>query len=136
MLRDLMEAHSDLRRAMADLDVLTRGPIPAKEEVIDARWNISRASLARRRLCNSIHSRLSVRASDEYARELQRLSKYDMALLRSSSEHVLKWTITAVMNDWPGYCEASRVIRWKMKAAIGAEQRFLYPMLEAANVSR
>lgn len=135
-LRELKVAHTKLRSAMADLDVLTRGPIPEKEQVIDARWAISRASLARRTLWNQIYRHLSVRVSGEDARELQRLFENDMALLRCSSEHIGKWTITAVMNDWAGYCEASRAIRWKMQSAIGGEQRVLYPMIEVADVRR
>jgi hypothetical protein len=40
------------------------------------------------------------------------------------------------MGDWPGYCEASNAIRWKMKAAIGGEKRILYPLLENSDIER
>lgn len=132
MLEELREAHQKLLAAMSDLDHLTRGPPPPKERIIDARWNISRASLARRSLWNRIHIHLSRRASKQEADDLRRLQESDMALLRSSSEHVAKWNITAIVQDWPAYCEASRTIRRKMHAAIGAEQRLLYPMLGAS----
>lgn len=115
---------------MVDLDTLTRGPVPPKGIVIDARWSISRASLARRTLWHSIHRHLSARTSEQDTIELRRLYEGDMALLRSSSAHVAKWSITAVMQDWQEYCVASNAIRWKMKAAIGSEQRVLYAMLE------
>lgn len=129
-LRQLRDAHTKLLKAMADLDTLTRGPVPPKDVVIDARWSISRASLARRTLWHSIHRHLSARASEQGAIELRRLYESDMALLRSSSEHIFKWSITAVMQNWQEYCVASNAIRWKMKAAIESEQRVLYPMLE------
>lgn len=134
MLVDFKERHKKLLLAMSDLDKLTRGPLPTKERVIDARWNISRASLARRTHWNLIYSQLLCRAPQGDAKELRRLRENDMVLLRFSSEHVGKWAILAVMEDWPGYCEASRAIRWKMQAAIGAEQRVLYPMIQAADV--
>lgn len=116
---------------MRELDKLTLGPLPPKEQIIDARWTISRASLARRSLWGRIYTHLSGRVSKEDEPDLRRLKDGDMALLRSSSEHVAKWYIEAIYRDWPSYCEASRAIRWKMKAAIGSEQRLLYPMLEA-----
>lgn len=130
LLGELRDAHVKLLKAMAGLDTLARGPVPPQNEVIDARWKISRASLARRMLWYSIHRHLSPIVSDQNAIELKRLYENDMVLLRASSEHVARWSITAVMRDWEGYCVASNAIRWKMKAAIGSEQRVLYPMME------
>lgn len=129
LLAELKDAHARLLRAMLELDTLTRGPLPAKERIIDARWNISRASLRRRTLWSRIHNYLSSHIAEENLRDVRRLQEGDMALLRSSSEHVARWKITTVVEDWPAYCEASRAIRWKMQAAIGAEQRLLYPIL-------
>lgn len=132
LLTQLERAHDALLKAMSDLDKLTRSPLPAKAAVIDARWNISRASLARRTLWNRIHAHLSARACQDLAFDLDQLQEGDRALLRASTEHVGKWRIDAVMRDWPTYCEASQAIRWKMKAAIGAEKRVLYQALAMA----
>lgn len=129
MLAELKDAHAGLRRAMSDLDTLTRGPLPTRERIINSRWNLSRASLARRTLWGRIYNYLSSHAAKEDVADLGRLREDDMALLRSSSEHVARWKITTVVEEWPAYCEASRAIRGKMQAAIGAEQRLLYPML-------
>lgn len=129
LLAELQEAHGKILEAMSELDKLTNGPLPTRACVIDARWAISRASLARRMLWSRVYAHLSCRASTEDETDLRRLQEADRALLRASSEHVSKWGIDAVMRDWAGYCEASNAIRWKMKAAIGAEKRLLYPML-------
>lgn len=107
-----------------------------KERIIEARWNISRASLARRTLWNRIHAYLLVRATGAAAVDLRKLQEGDMLLLRSSTAHVSRWTIFAVMREWAAYCEASRAIRWKMKAAIAAEQRVLYPLLTSSTAWR
>lgn len=133
LLEELHFAHDALIRAMAALDELTRGPLPTKDCIVEARWNISRASLARRTLWNKIFNHLSRRKCDSTARDLSRLKENDMALLRASSAHVSRWGIDAVMLDWGGYCLASLDIRKKMKAALGAEKRVLYPMLQADN---
>lgn len=136
MLVELKQAHTTLLRAMAELDTLTRGPLPTKDRIIDARWNISRASLARRTLWGRINNYLSSHGAIEDLADLRRLQEGDMVLLRSSSEHVARWKITAIVEEWPAYCEASKAIRWKMQAAIGAEQRLLYPMLGACTDQR
>lgn len=129
LLTELREAHDRLLAAMAELDELTRGPVPAKARIIDARWNISRASLARRTLWNRIHAYLLVRATGAAAVDLHKLKEDDRALLRASTAHVSRWTVDSVMKEWAAYCEASAQIRWKMKAAIAAEQRVVYPLL-------
>lgn len=131
LLAEMQEAHERLLRAMADLDRLTRGPLPTKKRIIDARWAISRASLARRKLWGDVYAHLLGRVSKEDEADLRRLQEADRALLRSSTGHVSTWRIDAVMQNWPAYCVASNAIRWKMKAAIGAEKRLLYPMLGA-----
>lgn len=124
LLAEFQDAHSALLQSMANLDALTRGPVPSNERIVEARWNISRKSLARRMLWKRVHSYLSLdQRNEKNAADLQRLYDNDLALLRSSSEHVSKWTIDAILQAWPDYCEASKRIRWKMKAAIGAEQR-------------
>ena len=130
LLSELRDAHAKLLKTMAELDTLARGPVPPTSEVGDARWNISRASLGRRTLWHSIHRHLSASALEENAIELQRLNQSDMTLLRASSEHISKCNITAIMQDWQSYSAASNAIRWKMKAAIGIEQRVLYPLME------
>lgn len=131
LLAELRDAHKKLLQAMANLDELTRGPLPSKALIIDARWNISRASLARRTLWRGIYAHLSGRVSKEDEMDLCRLRDGDLDLLRSSAAHVSKWQIEAVVQNWAAYCEASKAIRWKMMAAMGAETRLLYPLLEA-----
>lgn len=136
MLGELKLAHARLLKAMSQIDAITRGPLPTRDLIIDARWNISRASLARRILWNSIFSSLSGGATEEEAKDLRWLQLNDIALLRSSSDHVAKWTVNTVMQNWPEYCEASSAIRWKMRAAMGAERRLLFPMILAAKCNR
>lgn len=131
LLVELQNAHQNLLIAIKDLDAVTRELLPIRDRIIDCRWKISRASLARRTLWNRIYEYLSDGRSELGNAELRRLQEGDRALLRSSSEHVSEWKIDVVIKDWPRYCAASNAIRWKMKAAIGMETRILYPMLRA-----
>ena len=128
MLAELQKAHSVLLRAIDALEATCSAP-PNRESIIAARWDISRASLARRMLWSKIHVHLLSGASKEEAADLRRLAESDRELLRCSSQHVGRWRIDDVLANWSTYYDASRAIRWKMKAAIGAEKRVLYPMM-------
>lgn len=130
-LTELRHAHGKLLQAMGDLDKITRGPVPPKQGIVEARWNISRASLTRRLLWHRIDKYLSNPLLG-YEPTLAQLRQTDQNLLRASSEHVGRWTIDRILSDWPAYCQASHAIRWKMKAAIEGETRLLYPLLENA----
>ena len=128
MLTELQKAHSVLLQAIDAMEV-TCGAPPSRESIIASRWSISRASLARRMLWSKIHVNLLSGASKEEADDLRRLAQSDRELLRCSSQHVGRWRIEEVLANWTTYCDESRTMRWKMKAAIGAEKRVLYPML-------
>jgi hypothetical protein len=132
LLAELQEAHETLLRAMAAMDILTRGQVPARAKLTSTRWNLSKASLARRMLWGKILTSLSAGLSADRTDALRRLQEGDISLLRASTHHVSKWTTEAVLANWDGYCAASRSIRRKMAAGIDAEKRILYPMLESA----
>jgi hypothetical protein len=130
MLReDLEDAHLALSKSINDLCALTRGPPPSRGAVVQARWSISSASLARRTLWHRILARLSVSRFADAQADVRYLQDADMALLQASCAHVTTWSIDAVMRDWATYCVASQQMRDKMTVAIEAEQRLLYPLL-------
>lgn len=130
LLEDLRAAHENLTCAIGELAHLTKGPVPAKETLDKVRWKLSRASLSRRMLWTRIHCDLAPGSSEEMKLKLRQLQEADMRLLRHSTEHVATWTTDRIVNDWPGYCLASQHMRSKMKEAIAAERRTLYPLLD------
>lgn len=113
---------------MAVMDSVTR-ELVADRLYASARWRLSQASLKRRTLWVRIFEHLVPRAGPRDAADLQSLQTANVEMLRYSAAHVGKWTIDTIEADWPGYCEASRAIRWKMKAGMGAEKRVLHPLL-------
>jgi hypothetical protein len=130
-LNSLKTAHSNLLKAIDGLAQLTRGPLPEKDVLIEVRWAVSQASLVRRVLWGRIHAYLSQHAIEGVVGDLAHLQEVDRRLIRSSAEHVGRWSADAVMRDWPGYCGASELMRGKMIEAIQQERRLLFPILGA-----
>lgn len=127
---ELHDAHEALLIALAEMEAVTRDPAADRLRFSGARWRVSNASLARRTLWQRIRQKLAQCALGADARIVEELQQADAALLRASGEHVHTWTAAAVEARWGAYCLASREIRSKMKAAMVAEQRLLYPLLE------
>jgi hypothetical protein len=131
LLRELREAHHALVYALREMEAVTSNPAAADRlRCSGARWRLSNASLSRRVLWQRIHRSLSSCVLGADMRTLAELQETDLALLRASAQHVRTWTAAALDERWAEYCAASRDIRWKMKAAMSAEQRMLYPLLE------
>ena len=135
MLAELQQAHGVLLGAMDAVDILTRGLVPDKDTLTAKRWNLSKASLARRMLWGKILTGLSPGLSANRTDALRRLQDWDINLLRASTHHVAKWTTEAVLANWSGYCAASRSIRRKMAANLDAEKMILCPILESAELA-
>ena len=129
LLAELMDAHAELLQAIEQLERLTRGPRPSNQVLDDARWKISKASLARRRLWGRIQAHLSAVVDRDAATKLRHLQDLEIRLIRASVEHIARWPNKAVLNDWPGYCRASADMRSKLADMIIRERRILYPML-------
>jgi hypothetical protein len=126
LLAEEMEcAHVALTKAIAQLAHLTAGAPPARGVVVETRWNISSASLARRSLWHRILAELSNHRFDPVRADIRLLEDADMELIRRSCAHVARWNIDAVMRDWAGYRVASKVMREKMTAAMEKERAVL-----------
>jgi hypothetical protein len=129
LLQDLRAAHEQLLEAMAQMDAAASGS-EGRNNYAQARFHLSRASLARRMLWHRILRTIAPVVSAEDAAVLAELQTDDVALLHCSSQHVGRWTTERVEACWLEYCQASRAIRSKTAIAIGNEQRQLYPLLQ------
>jgi len=72
-LESLKEAHSNLVQAISALEELTRGPRPTRERLVEARYDLSKASFERRLLWGRIHAYLARSASREAESDLRKL---------------------------------------------------------------
>lgn len=130
-LESLKEGHSKLLQAISALEGLTRGPVPKRERLVEARYELSKASLERRLLWGRIHAHLARNASQEAESALRKLQEADIALLGAAARHVRQWTTDAIVKDWAGYCRASAAMRLKLSRGVALEKHLLYPLLHA-----
>lgn len=126
---ELVCAHQALTKAISSLAHLTEGALPDRGVVVETRWNISSASLARRSLWHRILPELSHHRFDAVRANIRSLQDSDMALLRRSCAHVAVWNIDAVMRDWAGYGAASKEMREQMESAMANEGAVLFNLL-------
>ena len=130
LLREELEcAQLALTKAISRLDRLTEGPLPDRGVVVETRWNISSASLARRSLWHRILAELSHHRFEAWRADIRSLQEFDMRLLRRSCAHVSQWNIDSVMGDWAGYGVASKAMREAMKVAMETERTILFTVL-------
>lgn len=129
-LTELRQAHEVLIAAMEVMDRLTRQPNADPSCFANSRWRTSQASLARRTLWGAIFRHLLPRENLKDVVELERLATADWELLLYSANHIFTWVPGRIEVDWEGYCEASRAIRWRMEACLGAKRRILYPRID------
>jgi hypothetical protein len=133
LLREELEcAHLALTNAISRLAHLTEGALPDRGVVVETRWNISSASLARRSLWHRILPELSHHRFDAVRADIRSVQNTDMALLRRSCAHVAIWNIDAVMRDWEGYRVASKEMREHMKSAMASEGTVLFNLLDGS----
>jgi hypothetical protein len=130
MLNSLRQAHADVRACIDEMEILTSKSTATQLEYTSARFRISKASMARRSLFNSICAEFRKNAVPSEAEIIDQLSTADRELARRSAEHVKQWSTEAVAADWQGYRLASRQIRARMAMELDAEARLLFPLLE------
>lgn len=131
LLVRLGAAHHEVLASVELMERVTSAHVPDIELLTSARLKTSQANLARRALWHTIRKLLLPKVASTDAAALQRLAEMDFRLFEASSAHISRWTVQAILADWPEYQIASRRIRAQMMEAIKAEQSLLYPMLNA-----
>jgi len=131
MLAELKCVHGELRSAIAELaDLLARAE-PDGDALPAVRLRIARASRRQRSLIESgVFPRLhDVSPAD--ARSISDLSLETATQSIRYSEHIGRWTRTAVCTDWVGYQRASRDLAREMLRLAEREGTILYPLLQS-----
>ena len=130
MLAEFKQVHGDLEAALSQLDLLTRADTPDEAVLAQARWRLSRASGARRKLLDTAVTMLLDRVSESDRLELRTLQELNATQLKASTSHIGSWSLREVVADWPGYRRASARMRQSLRDLIAADRASLYPMLE------
>ena len=125
----LEAAHQRVELCIRDLETLTEQANLDGVLISSARMRIGQANFARRRLVSDACAHLALFLSPAETHSLRQLQTDDLETFRLTSRHIHDWTAQAIKVDWHGYCQAFRTLRTRVRAAIGAEKRMLYPLL-------
>jgi formate dehydrogenase maturation protein FdhE len=117
------------------MDAVTRSSTADPLAYTGARFRISKASMGRRSLFNTICADVRKNASPQESAVIEQLATGDRALAGKSAAHVMRWTADAIAADWHGYCQASRQIRKQMAIELDAEASLLFALLERRSCS-
>jgi len=131
VLTQLKAVHAELREAIAGLEALVSQPSPDCETLSAARLSLKKASSRRRSLIECSIYPLLHDAPPEEAEKIANLRLEMATLMVRSSEHIGRWTVRAICDDWAGYQKASAAMRRSMLQRIDHEAAVLYPLLQA-----
>ena len=131
MLTQLKALHNELRKALAELSVETAKAEPDETNLPVVRLKLTRASRRRKAMIECTISPLLHDIAPEDARRMEDLRRAGADMAVSSSSHITRWTMRAIIADWKGYRTASATMRAQMLRRIAEEAAILYPLLEA-----
>lgn len=115
---------------MAELDLLSDGPLKDEDRFRKSRRAALTANDVRQAACGAVYAHLGAGGADPAM--LLSLQSADHDMRGHIAAHVAKWTSSAIAADWPAYCADSHALRWRLRSCVNSEQRFLYALLEAA----
>ena len=129
LLVDLREAHATLLRALEELDFILQQPTLNTAALTTLRLSLASMRLTRGSLVARLMASLINKVTREEASLLMELQSGHHNLLRLANAHTTKWTLEAIVADWPTYKLETRAIisRWRAKA--DREQKAIFPLL-------
>ncbi len=129
LLVDLKAVHAELRTAMAALQAETARAVPDEERLAAVRLHLIKVSNRRRLLieCAIYPSLHAASAADR--RAISELQLAETKARVASSAHIARWTMRAILADWPGYQRAAAAMLLSMRGRIAEELAILYPLL-------
>lgn len=134
LLSALQAAHLQIDTAFAEMEGIASAEVTDLQHFSAARMRIGQANLARRRIVEKVSSHLISVVCAEVGEAVREHRRRDENYFQNVSELVRKWTPDAVLQNWNGYCTASRTIREGTLAIIAAEKGLLYPLLEGRSL--
>ncbi len=133
MLEELRRAHDLVLRRLDELEALTAVDQPDRAALSSVRYQLTRASGARRKLlAERIYPHLLARFPGQAGAPVRALQESSPAIVATSSQHIHLWTIDETIRSWDAYRAASETMRAAMRARIADERRILYPLLRAS----
>lgn len=129
MLLELTNLHREILSQVDELADLTNANQPQLTRLATCRLALTRASRTRSRLIQNSYNQIYAFASAQEKAALSALATEGRAALVISVNHIGKWTLTTIVDEWPEYCIVSRAMQASMRARVDQEAKVLYPML-------
>jgi hypothetical protein len=132
MFARLRELHLEILDKLGELDHLVMSDQPQIERLMGVRHGLTRASRARTMLLErEIYPRLLSGPSVKMADDIRRLQAEGKQDLATSSQHIGRWSLRTITEQWEQYRTASNSMRAAMRRRVKVEQELLYPLLAA-----
>jgi hypothetical protein len=131
VLSELKTVHAELRGGIAELAALEDGAELDEAALATARLKLTKLSRRRQSLIDNVICPALQDAPQPGAAALADLLFENARLAGKSSEHIGRWTMSAIRADWTGYQRASAEMRTSMLRRIDREAAVLYPLLES-----
>lgn len=132
MPTELQGIHADLIVVIHRAETLVTGDPPDAEALVEARWELRRASRRRTRHVDEVVLPLLLAwATPAEAAALTALRERNAPRLAASADHAARWPIERALGDWLTYRVAAAAFLGRMRERVLDEQQVLYPMIEA-----
>lgn len=131
MLTDLKALHEELRLAIAELQVETAKSEPDETNLPLARLKVIKVSGRRKALIDCTIAPHLHDIGPEDAARMRDLRRAGADVAVETSQHIAKWRMSSVVEDWQGYRAASAEFGQMMLRRIADERAVIYPLLEA-----
>jgi len=129
-LAQLKTAHDDVLVAVDKLEALTEPDVPVQADLAMARYRLTQAARAKRRLLEeAVYPEIERRGHADRP-DVQTLRAGDAALIASSSQHIAAWDIDLIINRWRDYQAASVGVIATIRDRTAQERTILYPLIE------
>ena len=137
VLETLKELHNQILRSLTQIESLTQSEEGPPLALAGARYTLTKASRSRTRLLETeIYPYLLEAATLSERAGIMRLQIAGQAQLAGSTSHISAWDMRTMTAKWSDYRAASLRIRTQMQTRVVEEQRLIYPLLEAAALSK
>lgn len=119
----LESAHRQVEDCIAAFEAIMGGEFSDLARYNATRLRLRQANMARTEAALTACRLVAATSSDESV--LQELSRREYGYTRMVSEHVQRWTVSAVQADWDGYRRETRAIFEQARALIELERGLL-----------
>ena len=127
--RDIREAHASLQACFRQMEEVLARPEFDATALTTVRLKLAGLRLTRGPLITRVALGLAGKLTKEEAAMLAELRSSHLSLLQTATAHTSKWTIDAIVSNWPEYRRETRNLMQRWVAKSEREQRLVCPLV-------